>query len=151
LLLNYEKKNKYDVDTILPLDKITVDDLEDDRHLFKITVNEVGCGGDYIFHSAEHKPSWIQLLNSTIKKLHILPPEISDLRVEAEEHAEAQKEGRVGKELLQNGEVLLSKKMLMKKILKWSEMNDQEAIMREINKMAIRIEKYEQLKGNWKE
>jgi len=151
LVAKLRKKNKYDVDTILPLDKINVDDLEDDRHLFKITVTEVG-GGDYIFYSAEHKPSWIQLLGSTIKKLHILPPEISDLRVEAEEHAEAQKEGRVEKELLQNGEVPLTKYMLMKKIIKWSEMNNQEAIMHEIKKMANRIQKYEQLKAkDWKE
>jgi len=147
LVAKMKKKNKYDVDVILQLDKITVDDLADDRHLFKITTTFPESGPvEYIFYSSEHKPSWIQLLNSTIKKLHNPPPEISDLRVEAEEHAEAQKEGLVEKELLQNGEVPLTKNMLRKKIMKWSQMTDLEAIQYEIKKMALRIEKYEELK-----
>jgi hypothetical protein len=147
LLAKMKKKNKYDVDVILQLDKISVDDLADDRHLFKITTTfPESSPVEYLFYSSEHKPSWIQLLNSTIKKLHNPPPEISDLKVEAEEHAEAQKEGLVEKELLQNGEVPLTKNMLRKKIMKWSQMTDLEAIQYEIKKMALRIEKYEELK-----
>jgi len=148
LVAKLKKKNKYDVDVILQLDKITVDDLADDRHLFKITATFPESGPiDYLFYSAEHKPSWIQLLSSTIKKLHILPPEISDLRVEAEEHAEAHKEGLVDKEFLQNGEVPLTKKMLMKKIKKWSELKNPEELQFEIKKMVLRIEKYEEVKA----
>jgi len=146
LVAKLKKKNKYDVDVILPLDKLIVDDLADDRHLFKITATLPESGQvDYILYSAEHKPSWIQLLGSTIKKLHILPPEISDLRVEEEEHAEAQT--LVEKEMLQHGEVTLTKKMLMKKIKKWSEMTNPEDIQYEIRKMALRIEKYEEVKA----
>uniref|UniRef100_A0A6B2L0U6 DH domain-containing protein n=1 Tax=Arcella intermedia TaxID=1963864 RepID=A0A6B2L0U6_9EUKA len=143
LIAKLKKKNKYDVDVILALDKMEVDDMADDRHLFKITVLEGPNAGDIIVYSAEHKPSWIQLLNSTKKKLHILPPEISDLRVEEEEHAEAQSAGRVEKELLENGQVPLTKKMLFKKIMKWSKIEDEAVLRNEIAKMASRIEKYE--------
>jgi len=136
------KKKKYDVDAILPLEKMTVDDCDTERQIFKITVDD---GSEYVFES-DSKASWIQLLNSTIKKLHVLPPEVSDLRVEAEEHAEAQKDNFFKGDLLENGELLVTKRSLMKKILKWSEIDNPEAVMREVKKLARRIEKYEQIK-----
>eukprot|EP01125_Pyxidicula_operculata_P019343 TRINITY_DN7016_c0_g1_i1.p1 TRINITY_DN7016_c0_g1~~TRINITY_DN7016_c0_g1_i1.p1 ORF type:complete len:470 (-),score=87.12 TRINITY_DN7016_c0_g1_i1:43-1452(-) len=200
LIAKPRKKNKYQVHVIIPLDRITVDEMEgdpDDRHLFKLIpkqrgttnnnndnnnannsnttipnnlntttnittnsngpVNTIGIPNansnyaqEYVFYSAD-KASWIQLLHSTIKKLHLLPPEVSDLKVEDQDHAQSIKEGKFEKHvaLMNDGNVLITQEMLMKKIKRWSEMKDLDALVKDIKKMAKKIEKFEELKENW--
>jgi len=142
LLAKEKKKNKYEVERALALDKIEVDSYDDDRHLFKLSIpaeEEV-----YWFHS-ENKLSWVQLLQSTKKKLHAPPVEINDLLEEEFDYQDTQKSSSFERDLLNAGAVPLTKKMLKAKILKWSRMDDPAQIQRQVRKAARMILAYEQL------
>lgn len=109
--------------------------------MFKIAA----AGEEFWFHS-ENKTSWLQLLHSTIKKLHAPPSEIDDLLQEEHEHADTQKTSGFERDLLKNGAVPVSKNLLKKKIVKWSTMKDTEQIMKEIKRTARLIVQYEAIR-----
>jgi hypothetical protein len=100
---------------------------------------------EFIF-SSQDKRSWIQILSSTMKKLHS-PPILNDLLgLSRNFTTQLFVEEGEQKEVLADPEWddYLTKRVLMKKILKWSDSKNPEQVMREIKKMAKRIEKMEQ-------
>eukprot|EP01127_Copromyxa_protea_P000464 TRINITY_DN1037_c0_g3_i1.p1 TRINITY_DN1037_c0_g3~~TRINITY_DN1037_c0_g3_i1.p1 ORF type:complete len:470 (+),score=91.03 TRINITY_DN1037_c0_g3_i1:62-1471(+) len=129
LLLTKMKKKKYEVERRILLINCTVDEKEDDRFLFSLTTPD---GEEFLF-SSHDKRSWIQILSSTMKKLHSSAI-LNDL-------LEGDQEGVFAN---QESDDFLTKRMLMKKIVKWSESKNPEQVMREIRKMSKRIERSEQ-------
>jgi len=113
--------------------------------------------GEFLFHSNE-KPSWVQLLSSTIKKLGALPSEVNTLRVEEEEQqAEAdgpeefddsdEDDDDIDDNIDGNKSYHITKKKLMKKILRWNAIPDAGKVTMEIQQMAKLIQKYERHKN----
>lgn len=146
LLVKEKRKNKYEVERSVALDKITVDSYDDDRHLFKVTIPSDGAS--LWFHS-ENKLSWIQFLRSTQQKLHAPPVEIHDLLEEEYDYAADVRSSSFERDVLNAGAYPLTKKLLKSKVLKWSTMDDPDAVLREVRRLARRIAQYDQIKKTY--
>lgn len=130
LLLAKPKKKKYEIDFMHLLAEITIVDLEESRSSFKVIHNEV----EWVIDS-EDKQTWIQMLNTTIKKLGSIPQEIYALRYEDEQEQN---------ESLDDIDFKLTKQQLIEKIMQWSEMKDADDVLLEVKLMAEKIKKVRQ-------
>lgn len=129
LLLVKPRKKKFDIAFLYELRNIEVVDDEESRSSFQIRNTEHDI--NWVLES-EDKQTWLQMLNSTIKKLGSTPQEINALRDEDES---------VNTNYLENdNEKSLTKAQLMEKILEWSEMK-KEDILPDIKATAEIIKK----------
>lgn len=139
LLAKMRKKNKYEVEFMLMLTKITIEPHESDRNSFKVITGEGNNREEYIF-SSEHKITWIELLNSTKKKLQSKPAEGSatanNVKLLPEEQADP--EGHFWMDVESRSD--LSKELLAEKILAWNALagdeENHEKIFREMRKLS---------------
>lgn len=151
------KKKKYEVDFKFYLKSLRVVDIEgmtkcfcliyrghvlvfpsEEHRLFKLIDSD---NSELIFHS-EDKPTWLELLNSTIKKMGMTPQEITSLKDEEESHVGDNSGASSSWNL--SVEPSLSREHLAKLIVSWSTMKADDALA-EVKSVAARLQQEKKL------
>lgn len=130
LVTKLNRKKKFVVVHTFPLSTVIVTDQESSRDKFTIRAVEDNITHELVFLTQD-KDTWVQLLQSTIKRLNATPAELDALREEEQEHME---DSEKLKRFLNEGEKI-TKSVLVNRVIAWSEMKSED-VMKEVKLLA---------------